>query len=840
MKNLFMKLFYFRLLAVIGLLSTIMSCEEDKATTTPEDPEDPNVDEVVYSADFVLGTPGIYGVDIMLTGTNVVGYAYLVTTDIDADAPDAAIIFAEGVTGSVTESETTISVASLEGNTQYKIFICAEFDTIGYGDVVELESFTTEGYSEFVTLLTPDDMYSVKMYISVPEGSTVSYMAMDLDNYDTFIGSYAWITADFFSSVKSNQTVITESQVVSLSGFGPGQAVKVLVSEVEDGELDYYGRETYQALYDYDGYSSDVSTNGSVDSDDYWLTEFHYAETTNTTPPVLVDAPVECEIISTTTQTVTMKFTMNDQVDQFVYSSYTAASWEYLVEYFGFDGAIYFSTAYYEGLGTESMTYTATGLQLGLTYQMVLVGHANEEGTEHSINIVEYAPSEATLPAPTITVTAIDTPEGEVESPLQAWFNIKCDNKDAYYIKYLCNEYRAWMFEYNSGGTNTSLMAANGNIITDSSIIDAVNSDAGYNIVFDSWEETTTRLLVVAVNSEETQSDAEAESSYADYTTGSLPAVDPVDSDLFESLKGEWTAHAYRMEVNDITGEYYPSTTETTAQVTIGYMPSYPDELSDDVYNAYYGMTTEEVDALFEEFKVSSQKYEDKLKGQNRILCQGLDVGSFSTTYYSPFDLFYDDYYAAAVTTDDLFFDYGPKWTLEVNADGSVIVPVDINTIPPFNGYSYTYPLRLFAIEPYEWIYNTDITSFDVTVSDDRNTITILPKEHEGYTYYFSAAYVMYGYLIQSFVCHELVLTRNDSSASAPSYVAPTSVNYPKIPTDLKLQATHPRTRLTVTEAAKAKAAELESLPSIEGAVIDVESILSEKAERAIQAHDVK
>ncbi len=825
-----MKFSHFRLLAIFGVFAAFAACTKDEATTEPE----PSVE---HSAEFTLGTPGIYEVDLTISGEDVVSYAYMVTSDLDAVAPEAAIVFAEGVSGSITQNPTTITVSSLEGATDYKLFACAEFEDYGYGEVVELESFRTTGYTEFVTLLPSDDMYSVKMFINVPTGSIISYAAMDLDNYTTFKNSYMYIDADFFTGAVSMHTYVTESQVVTIDGFGPGQAVQVMALEVEDGGNNYYGNPTYKAKFDYDGYNEAFSATTGVNEDDYWLTDYHFSQSTNITAPVLVDAPVECEIISQTTKSVTMSLKMNDQIDQYSYSFYTTATWNLLCNEMGFDGAIYFATTYSD-IGSSDMTYTASDLQYGLTYQMVLVGRVNEDGTEHSINIVEFAPIEATLPAPEMTITPIEAPYGETESPLRVWFNIKCDTKDATSIKYLCNDYRSWLFELNEGSTYSSLMSANGQIIDDAYIIDAINTDTGYDIVFSSMEEATTGLLVVGINVEETETNAEEEGCYAQNSTGSIPDAERVESDLFESLQGEWTATAYLMETNDSGYTYYASTTPTTTQVTISSAPSYPETLTEEVYTAYSSiMDRDAVDALFEEFKASSQYYEDKVRGQNRVLCEGLDFGYNGTTYYSPFDLFYDDYYYGAVTTDDLFYDYGPKWYIQIAEDGSLTVPIDYSILPPFNGYSYSSPLYLYAIDTEELVYNSDITSYDVTLSEDGNTITFEPKIVDGVQYLFSSGYTLeyysYSYFIQAFMCSELTLTRNTTDAAA----APSSSNrvvYPGFKTDHKMQATTPRTRLTPLSSS--------ALPSleVEGVELDVTSLLEQKCESAFAKYGLK
>ena len=54
---------------------------------------------------------------------------------------------------------------------------------------------------------------------------------------------------------------------------------------------------------------------------------------------------------------------------------------------------------------------------------------------------------EPTKPAPEVTVTGIDAPEGHEESPYEVWFNIKCTTGDAVTAKYAANYEREWEVE---------------------------------------------------------------------------------------------------------------------------------------------------------------------------------------------------------------------------------------------------------------------------------------------------------------------------------------------------------------------------------------------------------
>ena len=95
---------------------------------------------------------------------------------------------------------------------------------------------------------------------------------------------------------------------------------------------------------------------------------------------------------------------------------------------------------------------------------------------------------------------------------------------------------------------------------------------------------------------------------------------------------------------------------------------------------------------MYEGFKKQLKLYNERLRGQNRLLCLGLDIDrpkyEYSTNYLAgwktPYDLFiatteeYNGY-----DTESMFFDFGPKWYLEMKSDGSVVAPFDVTNLPP-------------------------------------------------------------------------------------------------------------------------------------------------------------
>ena len=91
-----------------------------------------------------------------------------------------------------------------------------------------------------------------------------------------------------------------------------------------------------------------------------------------------------------------------------------------------------------------------------------------------------------------------------------------------------------------------------------------------------------------------------------------------------------------------------------------------------------------------------------------------------------------------SVDVSSLYNDYGPKWYIEAeeDTDGNVryFIPIDSNTMPPASNWTGTYYLGggAYMDDSFTMVtYGSGWTpSFPVTVSADRNTITIHPFEY--------------------------------------------------------------------------------------------------------------
>jgi hypothetical protein len=310
--------------------------------------------------------------------------------------------------------------------------------------------------------------------------------------------------------------------------------------------------------------------------------------------------------------------------------------------------------------------------------------------------------------------------------------------------------------------------------------------------------------------------------------SGVEPAAERVESDLFETLQGKWTATAtVTYSTYDSEQEQYiPVTEVNTSKVTIGDV-EYPDALSEEHYATFerHGVSRDNADLYYNEFKAAAKTFNENNRAQNRILMNGFDfTGGFQPyfEYSDPFSLFVSDTYNG-YTSEMPLYDFGPKWYLEVAADGSIGSPFNINYFTPMSSW-YTYNNSIYESHYLAYDPNTkqpigyradaegNIVNgyFPVEVSEDGNTITIKPLVHNDICYYPNAA-LYYGsgrYVMGVVVVSDIVLTRNASSA-APAKAMRRLSSKPveqNIYTDLRIQTpARPASRSVIGEKVEFK-----------------------------------
>jgi hypothetical protein len=432
----------------------------------------------------------------------------------------------------------------------------------------------------------------------------------------------------------------------------------------------------------------------------------------------------------------------------------------------------------------------------GQEIRVMVAGIGDQEGKFQSFNTTTFTLPEVTLPAPEVVITPVET-----DDPYSATFNIKNPNyetnaiTEAYFACNYVREFDNILKEYSY----TSLLKEMGNPLhNDMTAIEQINSEAGFNFTVSSRENATTRLAMLVYNWEGTGNnpDTPGSQAVAEVKTPNANYPTRVNSELFTTLCGEWEATAPMKQYHAATETqeaYWESIGNYTSPVTIASGISYPEDLDDEVYDIYesWGISRDKTDELYEEFKQLAKQYNQRTRGFNRLLCLGYnftDPAYMLEVIQTPYDLFISDEFSVA-TVADMFYDFGPKWNLEIDADGNVWLPLNIEREFPMSAFYYgiDYTFYMLAVGNSSYlggpVYRQDGSllldaRFPVEVSEDGNTLTIKPIVYnytDQYgnaateTYYPCVAQLQYGQAtpLNPRVCGDVVLKRKGASAQA-------------------------------------------------------------------------
>ena len=361
-----------------------------------------------------------------------------------------------------------------------------------------------------------------------------------------------------------------------------------------------------------------------------------------------------------------------------------------------------------------------------------------------------------TKDAPELEVTAYD-----INDPHKVKFNIKNPNyatnkvESVAYAANYTRDFKAYLQQ--KGATYAALLKANaGYAALTAAELKEVNSADGYDMEIPYIRDGQSfTLAVMGWNDESRPSDPDAINSKAVATaeTPLQPAQDRLAGmEKLESLAGEWTATAtmrtYDWEKAEAAadakeGEEIVFYTEEVKKwkVTIGDLTT-PATLSEEDRAKLTELNVKDIDAVWSEFKEQEQIFNDINKGQNRVLCQGWDLDSTeknqSLATTTPWDLMFSSVYSASQTSY-IFNDFGPKWFLQVNANGDVFVPVNYEQVPPLTRW-YTATNHYLVSGNFEHGYSSYIgkdrlsveeVSIPVEISEDGNTITLKSTDIE-------------------------------------------------------------------------------------------------------------
>lgn len=766
-------LFRSMLLCVVAL-TTAISCGDQPNEGTEQNPGGEG-----NTADFGLALKTVASdyVEVTVSAPSEVEMAYMVTSDPQAMA--AAVLFKEN-SGStkvtVTHGQVLKITENIVQDAVHYIYAAAKLDEKKFSSVIELE-FETEPYA-FDEMVTVVDTYldGYKVHITVPQetkdrGNVIRYGSTSLAWYNLLKNSKGGDGVDlnavaangnpYGNYVKNDSTIVmNDMNVVKLDNSGepildsdgqaidihdpivPGEPTIFLAGECRWGTPEEYAEIMGFHLPERNSYSIPM-----YDWNTGWTGAFQ-KKTFFAKEPTLCDATVTVDIPEDeiTVTDAMVYFTMEGDVDQYFYMILDNATYNQVLSMY-LDGHEewfqWFLTSYiafYEWgvypLAEDGYTNAASSfvepLTGGETYHVLATVFGDENGATQNYVHKTFKAKEKTKRPPVVEVTAVENGD-----PYNATFNIKAPNKDLVLAYWACNYAREFELMFNAKYTYPDILKGNYTFSTEE--MADINSDEGLTVSYQTLDGEVTRMAVYGCNDEYTFNNIDENQEGAGWADYNAPMYEsektPVNSPLFEALAGEWTATATIVANEELEdGSTVSRNVQHSSKVVISASaPELPETLDESVYSLYTNNSREDVDGMFEELKYLTDQFtEYRLKGQNRLLCNGfIDFDYYKDpgrmTYRSPYDLFIATNYSS-VDVPMLMYDFGPKWFLEVLEDGSVIVPFHSMYMPPMHnwpGYSY-YVGGVGG--GYAFYDATDLVpGFPVEISSDMATITIKP-----------------------------------------------------------------------------------------------------------------
>jgi hypothetical protein len=774
-------------------------------------------------------------IKLAVTASKPMEIAYKVTTKAQLVTP--AVLFKTGEVIEVADGDVIELREGIQQDTHYYIYAVARFDETTYSERISLEATTTK--YEFNELITIVETYldGYKAHITVPQETkdrnhAIRAGSMPLSWYYLMTSSKGQTTVDV-QAIASNGNpyeghmftdstiVLNDKNVILLDEKGnpvldenneqidihdpivPGEPTILIAGET------YYGTpEDFNYVV---GYTAPTKDSWSVPYFDpekrEWLGAFQKKEFF-TKEPTLCDATVEIDIPEDeiTVTDAMIYFEMSDDAYSYFYivldnstynqilSTYLNGNEDwyrwFLTSYIGFyEWGIFPET---ENIAVNAASSFVEPLTGGETYHVLVTVFGDEDGATQRFIHKTFKAKDKTKVAPVIEVTAIESSD-----PYTATFNIKAgaDSKGnvqpimgAYWV---CNYARDFELMFNADYTYATLLKNMGWTFSSEEIAQ-VNSPEGLTVTFPTLDGEVTRFAAYGCNDEYTFNviDEEHTAGWADCKSPLAESVAPVSSELFTLLEGDWTASAkLRAMQQEPDGSILTYHVDHKSKINISASaPELPATLDESVYGLYSSKSREDVDNMFEELKELSDLFtESRLVGQNRLLCSGFmdfdpaapNLGVNRLEFRSPYDLFVATDYSS-VDVSQLIYDFGPKWFLQIQEDGSVIVPFHSMMLPPMSNWpGYAFYTGGVADGMAFYDSNESYPGFPVEISDDLNTITIKPIVlNDGatdYYYYMNAIGVSQqgGLEIISTVITDIVLKRGwTETAAASSKVA--------------------------------------------------------------------
>lgn len=780
-------------------------------------------------------------ITLAVTASKPMEIAYKVTTKAQLVTP--AVLFKTGEVIEVADGDVIELREGIQQDTHYYVYAVARFDETTYSERISLEATTTKyEFNELITIVeTYLDGY--KAHITVPQETkdrnhAIRAGSMPLSWYYLMTSSKGQTTVDV-QAIASNGNpyeghmftdstiVLNDKNVILLDEKGnpvldenneqidihdpivPGEPTILIAGET------YYG--TPEEFNYVVGYTAPTMDSWSVPYFDpekrEWLGAFQKKEFF-TKEPTLCDATVEIDIPEDeiTVTDAMIYFEMSDDAYSYFYivldnstynqilSTYLNGNEDwyrwFLTSYIGFyEWGIFPET---ENIAVNAASSFVEPLTGGETYHVLVTVFGDEDGATQRFIHKTFKAKDKTKVAPVIDVTAIESSD-----PYSVTFNIKAGADSKGNVQpimgafWVCNYARDFELMFNADYTYATLLKNMGWTFSSEEIAQ-VNSPEGLTVTFPTLDGEVTRFAAYGCNDEYTFNviDEEHTAGWADCKSPLAESVAPVSSELFTLLEGDWTASAkLRAMQQEPDGSILTYHVDHKSKINISASaPELPATLDESVYGLYAGTpekpgkSREDVDNMFEELKELSDLFtESRLVGQNRLLCSGFmdfdpaapQLGVNRLEFRSPYDLFVATDYSS-VDVSQLIYDFGPKWFLQIQEDGSVIVPFHSMMLPPMSNWpGYAFYTGGVADGMAFYDSNESYPGFPVEISDDLNTITIKPIVlNDGatdYYYYMNAIGVSQqgGLEIISTVITDIVLKRGwTETAAASSKVA--------------------------------------------------------------------
>ena len=626
--------------------------------------------------------------------------------------------------------------------------------------------------------------------------------------------------------------------------FMPGEPLVLYVSEVDECTkenklkptmgfyVDNDGCGWYWFPYDMQAYYAACDAGGSFDPEMFWHEGAWHKRLTLILPKAdLFDGGVGVNISDLTTKSGKITFTPDRRTHTYIWGLYAETD-----QYGG--GYKNITDTFLNGDETHWQWFTTSevaadlsaitpekaedgikelylesyfkALTPGLKYHLVVNamgstmtdnGDIVADPTKQNFKHYEFELKDYKLPEPVLEITPV-----EAYSPWRVKFNVKNPDwrtnpiENVVYCANLTREFEMYMPMYNSTYTDMAMMNAGiADFYLSQDDINAINSDAGAEIEFDTPEDCAFTAVFLGWNFEGRSSNPDSKSTpgHAEAFSLAITPADPLDITKLNELKGDWTATASVKFYNATTGEH-SAPTPMSWKVTIGDLETDKTlSAADYTFLESAGVSKEAADAYLAEYNQQAKAYNEQVKGQNRVLCTGWNMSGEDTFMTAtPWDLFLSDTYRMPAVAN-LFYDFGPKWFLQVNENLDVFVPVHSNRIPVMSKWATGADMFLcganydintfFATHPLpEFENNVEAAGFPVTISEDKNTVTInhyepiFPDDKGGEVkipFYPNVVYDQYGSreIYPTHIVSDVVLTRGWTAPAPSTPVVPTT-----------------------------------------------------------------